>query len=263
MSPPLAGEDGRRPDWYADPCGRHALRYWDGQGWTERVSDAGRPGVDPVDLDLAGWLESRGGDRRSPWPRHVAASAVGVGVTAVVLGAVMAPVAEGHGAGPVASLSLVAAILYGILLAYCSVVGRYYGSERGLRFDFGLTFSIRDLGWGLVLSLGARLVAVVATLPLALVDEDLVAPDTTAFDGFDRSIGLLVALSVVAVLLAPVLEELFFRGVVQRSLEAATGPVAAVAVASALFGLAHLGLDLGPANVGVVVATGSAGVVLG
>jgi hypothetical protein len=34
--------------WFADPGRRHELRYWDGQGWTEHVSDRGTQGVDPV-----------------------------------------------------------------------------------------------------------------------------------------------------------------------------------------------------------------------
>jgi hypothetical protein len=33
--------------WHPDPGGRHQSRYWDGQGWTTRVSDDGVPSVDP------------------------------------------------------------------------------------------------------------------------------------------------------------------------------------------------------------------------
>jgi Protein of unknown function (DUF2510) len=32
--------------WFADPGGGHELRYWDGQRWTEHVSDRGTQGVD-------------------------------------------------------------------------------------------------------------------------------------------------------------------------------------------------------------------------
>src|SRR5919198_3412367 len=32
--------------WFADPGRRHELRYWDGQRWTEQVSDRGTQGVD-------------------------------------------------------------------------------------------------------------------------------------------------------------------------------------------------------------------------
>src|SRR5438067_8171963 len=34
---------GRHPD----PSGRHQLRYWDGQGWTDQVSDNGVSATDP------------------------------------------------------------------------------------------------------------------------------------------------------------------------------------------------------------------------
>src|SRR3978361_1347152 len=33
--------------WYADPFGRHELRYFDGSQWTEHVSSHGRQSVDP------------------------------------------------------------------------------------------------------------------------------------------------------------------------------------------------------------------------
>ncbi len=40
--------DGSAAGWYADPQGRHEQRYWDGNGWTDHVSDAGTAGTDPV-----------------------------------------------------------------------------------------------------------------------------------------------------------------------------------------------------------------------
>lgn len=36
------------PAWAPDPLGRHELRYWDGQRWTEHVSDGGVQGTDQV-----------------------------------------------------------------------------------------------------------------------------------------------------------------------------------------------------------------------
>ncbi len=36
-------------EWYADPAGRHAYRYWDGSGWTAQVADDGRTASDPID----------------------------------------------------------------------------------------------------------------------------------------------------------------------------------------------------------------------
>ena len=34
--------------WYPEPSGRHELRYWDGVGWSDRVSDRGATSVDPA-----------------------------------------------------------------------------------------------------------------------------------------------------------------------------------------------------------------------
>jgi len=35
-------------NWYPDPTGRHQLRYWDGNAWTDHVSNNGAQGADPV-----------------------------------------------------------------------------------------------------------------------------------------------------------------------------------------------------------------------
>lgn len=35
-------------NWYADPLGRHEVRYWDGSAWTELVATGGVEGTDPL-----------------------------------------------------------------------------------------------------------------------------------------------------------------------------------------------------------------------
>lgn len=35
-------------NWYPDPDGRHEVRYWDGQQWTDRVTDNGVQSTDPL-----------------------------------------------------------------------------------------------------------------------------------------------------------------------------------------------------------------------
>ncbi len=37
------------PDWFPDPTGRHQLRYFDGDRWTDAVSSDGRQATDAVD----------------------------------------------------------------------------------------------------------------------------------------------------------------------------------------------------------------------
>jgi hypothetical protein len=34
--------------WHPDPAGRHEMRYWNGSGWTDDVSDAGVAAKDPA-----------------------------------------------------------------------------------------------------------------------------------------------------------------------------------------------------------------------
>jgi hypothetical protein len=43
MAPPAAPAG-----WLPDPSTRHELRYWDGARWTDHVTDAGAPGMDPI-----------------------------------------------------------------------------------------------------------------------------------------------------------------------------------------------------------------------
>jgi hypothetical protein len=38
--------------WLADPTGVHELRYWNGNSWTEHVSDQGTTGQDPLTVEL-------------------------------------------------------------------------------------------------------------------------------------------------------------------------------------------------------------------
>jgi len=45
-----SGESLARPDWYADPTGRHEYRYWDGSSWTANVADSGNTSSDPLDV---------------------------------------------------------------------------------------------------------------------------------------------------------------------------------------------------------------------
>jgi len=46
------------PNWYPDPTGRHEHRYWNGEAWTDNVSDRGQPSVDPVQPTIADSIDS-------------------------------------------------------------------------------------------------------------------------------------------------------------------------------------------------------------
>lgn len=126
------------------------------------------------------------------------------------------------------------------------------GVERALGFDQPLWSDAGRLLWwslGLLLLQGLSLVALQAAIP-SLRD---VPVENTDFLR-DLPPVALVALVVAAVLIAPVVEELLFRGVVLQGLMMRVGFWPAALVSSAVFGAFHAtstGIDAVP----IVVAT--------
>ena len=93
------------------------------------------------------------------------------------------------------------------------------------------------VGWGLVVRLGSiPVILLVATLVEAFIDRPLVTPEQLETD---VGTGTIVLAVIVAVLVAPVAEELFFRGFLYRSLRVRHGYWFAAIVSSILFGLVH------------------------
>lgn len=66
-------------DWYADPTGRHQMRYWNGQAWTEHAADNGVATVDPLDVAPVAATQVE----HPAWPAAPAATAVTVAAPAV------------------------------------------------------------------------------------------------------------------------------------------------------------------------------------
>ncbi len=195
----------------------------------------GAPPGDPVVAEGRGFGRSGGG--RSSGPRR----SVGVPLDAgraskreLTLGLVTATVAAGVGYAVVevvgasqmnrADAVIVAAVAFQAVLAVGFVViarANPFTDLRGLSRD--------DLVRGLV----AFLLALFAwTFVVSAIDGGLLARSAAGI-----APGLLVAEVVVAVVLAPVLEERLFRGVLLGALRARWGPVVAVLGQAALFGL--------------------------
>lgn len=202
-------------------------------------------------------------DHRAPWPGWVAAFAIaGMGV-GVVLAVLFGFAADATGAGSLAVLSAGVLGLYGTLLATCAAVVAKTGTGRGFASDLGLRLRWGDLWHGFLLGLGARVVSVLVVLPMVLIDEDLAGSNLPRPDELGGGTGIAIGFFLMAVVAAPFVEELFFRGLVQRSLETVVPAWFAIAGAALLFGVAHASLDLGAGNASVIVATAAAGVVFG
>src|SRR6185503_4702101 len=105
---------------------------------------------------------------------------------------------------------------------------------NGVVEDFGLRFRLIDVPVGLVIGVVSQLVLVpIVSLPwIALLGKDLDDLDDSARALADKATDPLgvALLFVIVVLGAPVVEELFFRGLLQRSLLRRVAPVLAVAI---------------------------------
>jgi len=119
------------------------------------------------------------------------------------------------------------------------VVSRRKG--RGtLRADFGLAVHARDAGF-LLVGIGLEIALALMVLPIS----DLVQNQRQGVvKDLESAHGLhLALLAAFAGLIAPVLEELLFRGLLLRALRRRFSPVVAVALSALVFALAHPALD--------------------
>lgn len=119
------------------------------------------------------------------------------------------------------------------------LASRRKGAGR-LSEDFGFWGRWSDIGLGVVVALGVQLLVLpgVAFLLQPLLGEPDVSGPVEEL--LDRSrgpayLGLLASVAVGA----PIVEELFFRGLLLRSLQRRMGDALAVAISAVAFGLAH------------------------
>ena len=125
-----------------------------------------------------------------------------------------------------------------------------------LALDFGLTFrpalarGIGELKW-LLIGVGVQLVALIPTGLLQSLHGGGGAKQDVVKTA-ERAHGLEVALMVIGVaLLAPLAEELLFRGALLRSIMRRTTPEIAVFVSAVVFGLVHA---IGDPSIGTLIA---------
>lgn len=112
-----------------------------------------------------------------------------------------------------------------------------------LRHDFGLAMRPRDVPIGLVAGFVGQVVIVLIVTPvydLLGIDSDEVGQ--TAERLADRAVhGIDVAMLVLIVVIgAPIVEELFYRGLLLRSISRRWGPAVGVIATAVVFGAIHL-----------------------
>lgn len=183
------------------------------------------------------------------WPAGLVAS--------VVLGSIGVSISGDAKSGLTAFLSFAGQFLgWGLALVY---VTRTKG--RSLRTDFGLLLRWRD-AWAIPAGLGAYGVLLLAVTPITLLlppgKEQEVVDELKKATGFK-----LATLAIAAGILAPVFEELLYRGLLQRALRRRVAPEIAIGLAALIFALSHPLLDPTLATFAIVPALLGLGIISG
>jgi membrane protease YdiL (CAAX protease family) len=157
------------------------------------------------------------------------------GIVASVVGESVGFALSGDTAGHIGALTTALATFaqFGTWFGCVVLVGRTKGTSA--RHDFGLRFRGRDW-WVLFAGIGVFLVATVLILPLV----HLANAHQQVVDDLDKASGAKLAVfAVVAVVVAPVCEELLFRGLLLQALRRKMPVEGAVIVQALAFALAH------------------------
>lgn len=150
--------------------------------------------------------------------------------------------------------------LYGVVAFIVVRASKRWGTGR-LGPDLGLRFRWSDIGWGPLVWLLAFAAAIAVGVVLQPFPE--LQGSNTDILADDPSVSTVVAMAVVAVLAAPLFEELLFRGLMLRALLSALPAGPAIALQSLAFGLVHVQPDEGLGNVGLIVTLAAVGAAFG
>jgi uncharacterized protein len=240
--PPTTGPAG----WYPDPEGRDALRYFDGRHWEPSgVSTAFEP-------------------ERAPHPTLPLPAAVGalaILVVSLVGGRFLIDALVAFGWPVLVYITILAVVGYGPSLWWCWYVSRRWGTRR-LADDIGLRAKWSDLGWGPLIWIAAVMCQIVVAA-VVLVTRVPTSSNTEGIGELQADRSYVIALLVTAVIAAPFVEEMVFRGVVLRGLLSRFGVIVSIGVQAVLFGVAHIDPVRGIGNLGLAVILSAVGVALG
>ncbi len=159
---------------------------------------------------------------------------------------------------PLWMVAVLQAFLWVGLLGAPLAAARWKG--RGPVTDFGLRFRAVDVPLGLAMGVACQLILVpLVSIPWTwLLGRDISELEEPARDLADKATDPLgvILLVLIVVLGAPVVEELFFRGLLQRSAARRWSPGVAVAVSSLVFGVTHFEVLQLPALIAFGVVLG-------
>ncbi len=163
---------------------------------------------------------------------------------------------------PIAVYAAISAVLgYGPCVVWCVFAARRWGSGRFAE-DTGFRVRWTDLAWGPLVWLTALMAEVAVVVLIEALDIPLTG-NTEGISELRADRTYVIALLVTAVVAAPIIEELVFRGVMLRGLRSRLPATAAIVVQGAVFGVAHIDPVRGTGNLGLALVLTTVGVVFG
>ena len=245
--------------WYADPFERFRFRWWDGEQWTAYAANSAT-----VEWDEAPGMEPP--TTADPQPPVLAGMRVAIAgyVIGVALGFAidLAMSAAHHPGGKTVTLIASQLGLWTGLVGACVVVSRRRGTGS-LREDFNWRFRKTDVGLGLAGAFAARILSIIVAIPIPTPFRHPHTPDKSVFDRVAHGPFDWIVLVVIVCVGAPIIEELFFRGLMQPRLVEMLGPTRGIPLTAALFGAAHMINWQGWITVVLAVSIAGGGLVLG
>jgi uncharacterized protein len=254
LPPPATGGAARErePGWYPDPWVWWVTRWWDGEKWTGYAAEAmiteAPPPVPPPPV----------------FPLRAGVTVVAILFASLVVQKfALSPLFDviNLPVGIVAAIGMTMVYLPSLL--YCLYAARRWGGGEMLG-ALGLQVKGRDIAIGFATWIGTLFVMGIIRLLLAAAG----IPFTSNVGGGgggrvgrDRSIFLIT--SLIAVVVAPFVEELVFRGLVLRSFRSRLNVPASLLIQGILFGCAHADVRFGAGNIGLLIVLSVAGVCLG
>ena len=158
-------------------------------------------------------------------------------------------------------VALLAVVGYGPSIAWWWFASERWGSGDRFR-DVGATPRWSDLAWGPLVWLATIVVQVFVGAIVLAFDVPL-SNNTDDIGRLAADRTYTVAIVIAAVVAAPLVEELVFRGLVMRSLLSKLPAVIAVGFQGILFGVAHVDPVRGTGNIGLAIILSGVGISLG
>jgi len=219
------------PGWFADPWRVADFRWWDGNAWSQYVFPA------------TSQLRERA--PKGPGIRGGGIAGIGAAVGAVASLVVSIVIAVVVGVGTISPWwELVAELpLWAGFLGAAVFASKRNGTGR-LAADFGVSLpTASDARLSVLGALAGRILPVVY-LVLVLLAQHLSSDQSSVSQSVlgitPSGFAAWMVLIVLTVVGAPIVEEIFFRGLIQGAFSRRVGPVAALFITAVIFSLSHV-----------------------